>query len=92
MIDQMILPIILIIALVWLALRVSRQKTKQLQRYWDIKIGMPEQEMLNIMGSGYSRSLLKNNRIKYEWRINATSYGTYSNGVSTRSYSGVKKS
>ena len=52
---------------------------------------MPEEEMLLIMGEGYNRSLLKNNRVKYEWRINASSYGTYCNGVSTRTYSGVKK-
>ncbi len=47
--------------------------------------------MLNIMGSGYSRSLLKNNRVKYEWRINAISYGSSYKGFSSRSYSGVKK-
>ena len=71
---------------------VSHQrKLEQLQRYWEIEIGMPEDEMLDIMGEGYSRSLLKNNRVKYEWRINATSYGSSYNGSSTRTYSGVKK-
>ncbi len=39
------------------------------------------------MGGGYNKSSLKNNRFKYEWRMNATSYGQY--GV--RSYQGVKK-
>ena len=29
--------------------------------------------MLDIMGDGFDRSLLKNNRIKYEWRINVNS-------------------
>jgi glutamine amidotransferase-like uncharacterized protein len=43
------------------------------------------------MGEGYNRSLLKNNRVKYEWRINATSTGSSYKGFSTRSYSGVKK-
>ena len=52
---------------------------------------MKESEMLSIMGGGYNRSLLKNNRIKYEWRINATSTGVSNRGVSSRSYSGVKK-
>ena len=43
-------------------------KLEQLQRYWDVEIGMSEDEMLSIMGDGYNRSLLKNNRVKYEWR------------------------
>ena len=63
------------------------RKKIQLENYWDIEIGMPESEMLKIMGNGYNRSLLKNNRVKYEWRINATSYGS----GNTRSYSGIKK-
>ncbi len=61
----------------------TKKKLEQLQRCHIIKIGMSENEMLLIMGEGYSKSLLKNNRKKYEWRINATRYGT--------SYSGVKK-
>ena len=67
------------------------EKLEQLQRYWDIELGMPEEKMLNIMGEGYSRSLLKNNRVKYEWRINAYSYGSYHGSISTRIYSGIKK-
>ena len=63
----------------------------KLKRYWDVTIDMPEQEMLSIMGGGYSRSLLKNNRVKYEWRINAVSFGRSYNGFNIRSYSGVKK-
>lgn len=81
------LYIIIIIA----ALIIKRKKLKQLQRYWYIEIGMAEDDMLRIMGNGYNRSLLKNNRVKYEWRIKSTSTGYYSNGVSTRTYSGVKK-
>ena len=60
---------------------------KQLKRYRNIKIGMSEREMLNIMGKGYNKSSLKGNRFKYEWRINGTSVGR--NGV--RSYTGVRK-
>lgn len=74
-----------------IAFSIGNKKLEQLQRYWDVKIGMDEDEMLNIMGDGYNRSLLKNNRVKYEWRINATSYGSSYKGFSTRSYSGVKK-
>lgn len=69
----------------------SNKQLEQLDRYWDVEIGMTENEMLAIMGDGYNRSLLKNNRVKYEWRINATSYGSSYKGISTRSYSGVKK-
>ena len=59
----------------------------KLNRYKQITLGMPEQEMLKIMGKGYDKSLLKNNKNKYEWRINATSYGH----KGFRTYSGVRK-
>ena len=72
-------------------INTSRKQLEQLQRYWDVKIGMSEKEMLDIMGVGYNRSFLKNNRVKYEWRINATSVGSSYKGISFRSYSGVKK-
>lgn len=48
---------------------------------------MPEDEMLSIMGDHYNKSLLKNGRVKYEWRIRASSHSVY--GV--RFYSGVRK-
>lgn len=82
--------IILLIAIT-LSIYVGIKKTRQLQKYWDVEIGMSEDEMLSIMGKGYNRSLLKNNRVKYEWRINASSYGTSYKGVSSRTYTGVKK-
>ena len=63
-----------------------RKQLEQLQRYWNVEIGMPEEEMLDIMGEGYNRSFLKNNRVKYEWRINATSVGSSYKGTSFRSY------
>lgn len=72
-------------------MNASRKQLEQLQRYWDVEIGMSEEEMIDIMGEGYNRSLLKNNRVKYEWRINATSVGSSYKGTSFRSYSGVKK-
>ena len=74
-----------------IAYGIGHQKVEQLQRYWEIQIGMPEHVMLDIMGDGFNRSLLKNNRVKYEWRINASSYGSSYKGFSTRQYSGVKK-
>ena len=62
-----------------------------MRRYKRIELGMTEDEMLKIMGKRYNRSLLKDNRKKYEWRINASSTGTSYGGVHQRSYSGVKK-
>ena len=57
-----------------------------------ITLGMPEDEMLAIMGNRYNKSLLKNNRVKYEWRYsNGGSYGSSFKGFSTRFYSGVRK-
>jgi len=56
-----------------------------------VELGMEESQMLQIMGKGYNRSLLKNNRVKYEWRVNARSSGYSRRGVSTREYRGVSK-
>lgn len=84
----MIAVLVVILAIVF---SIRNKKIEQLQRYWDVEIGMTEDEMLDIMGNGYTRSLLKNNRVKYEWRINASSYSSSYKGFSTRSYSGVKK-
>lgn len=62
-----------------------------------LRLGMPEYEMLErigrtYLGDDYDKSLLKNNRVKYEWRIsNGISSGFYFKGFSTRAYSGVKK-
>ena len=56
-----------------IAVNAGDEEIEQLQRYWDIEIGMMEKEMLDIMGDGFDRSLLKNNCIKYEWRINVNS-------------------
>lgn len=57
-----------------------------------ISLGMSESKMLKIMGRRYNKSLLKNNRVKYEWRYsNGVSTGTSYRGVSVRKYSGVSK-
>lgn len=66
---------------------IGVKRRAKLRRYTSIQIGMSESEMLAIMGKGYNRSLLKNNRTKYEWRINASSSGY----GSTRIYSGIRK-
>ena len=70
---------------------IGIQRRNQLKRYIQISIGMTETEMLSIMGDGYNVSSLKNNRKKYEWRINASSSGSYGHGVSFRSYTGVRR-
>lgn len=72
---------------IWYFWYVTAQR-QQLKRYEQVTIGMSEEEMLQIMGKGYNKSSLKNNRFKYEWRINATSA---KNGFGGRMYSGVKK-
>lgn len=69
----------------------AKRRINKLRRYLRVSIGMPEDEVMVIMGRGYARSLLKDGRTKYEWRIEATSYGTSYRGHSTRAYSGVKK-
>lgn len=66
--------------------------TKETQRSKvdSITLGMSEGEMLEIMGNRCTKSLLKNNRTKYEFRFsNATS--TSVRGTGTRVYSGVRK-
>ena len=87
----MIIMIAATILLTALGVAIGNKKREQLRRYWEIEVDMPEEEMLTIMGEGYNRSYLKNNRTKYEWRINSSSYGSYHKGVSVRSYSGVQK-
>ena len=75
-----------ILLVLYILIMVSQRE--QLKRYESVTIGMPEEDMLKIMGSGYNKSSLKNNRFKYEWRINATSA---KNGLGGRMYSGVRK-
>lgn len=87
---SIVMFVVLLIVII-ISIYLGIKKTRQLQKYWDVEIGMSEDEMLSIMGKGYNRSLLKNNRVKYEWRINASSYGTSYKGFSTRTYTGVKK-
>lgn len=92
-----LIVVFVVIAVIYLLIYVAMgqsaiRKRKKLGRYWKVEIGMPENEMLDIMGNGYNRSLLQNNRVKYEWRIQASSSGyTYYNGASTNSYSGDRK-
>ena len=62
-------------------------KRSQMRKYTKITIGMSEAEMLKIMGEGYDMSSLRNNRIKYEWRIGSTR----SSYQGTSTYSGVSK-
>jgi len=83
------LPFLLVFALlvsIWAFISLSA-KRKQLKTSQTIPIGMREDQMLSLMGGGYTRSLLKNGRTKYEWRINASSYSSHG----TTTYSGVQK-
>lgn len=85
-----VLAVITILIDVAMGLTIIRKREK-LRRYQKVEIGMSENEMLDIMGDGYNRSLLQNNRVKYEWCMKASSAAYYDRGVSTRSYSGDRK-
>lgn len=61
----------LMIVLLCLCAYIGAIPKAKLRKYTQIEIGMSEDEMLSIMGKGYNRSLLKNNRKKYEWRVAA---------------------
>ena len=51
---------------------IKNQKTDRLRGYQDVVEGMSEQDMLSVMGGGYSISVLNGNTVKYEWRINGS--------------------
>ena len=59
----------------------------RLRNYEKIYLGMEENEMLRIMGGHPNKTLFKDGRIKYEWRINGSSISQ----DNVRFYSGVKK-
>lgn len=90
-IKPIIICVILITVISIITIIIRNAKISKLRRSEEIYIGMDEDEMLSIMGGGYTRSLLKNNRTKYEWRMNATSYTSSYKGGNSTSYSGVKK-
>lgn len=87
-----VMGIIMLAAAVVGAIVHSANVSSQRSKIDNITLGMPQQQMLSIMGSGYNRSLLKNNRTKYEWRFSyAHNTGTSYRGISSRTYSGVRK-
>ena len=70
----------------------SSRRNDQRDKVDSIYLGMPEKEMLLILGTNYNRSLLKNGRTKYEFRFSESgSFGVYGNGMSMRTYHGVRK-
>lgn len=75
------------IVVILIVIFISTPLTPKLRNYKDVKLGMSEGEMLSIMGEHYNKSLLKNDRIKYEWRIGSTSHSV----CGVRFYSGVRK-
>lgn len=76
-----------IIIIVIIILSILLLTKPRLRNYEKIYLGMEENEMLRIMGGHPNKTLFKDGRIKYEWRINGSSI---SQG-SVRFYSGVKK-
>lgn len=85
--DFVTIIVAIVVVLFVYAIYHDISRNTQLKRYERIQIGMPESEMLSIMGKGYNKSSLTNGKYKYEWRINGISYGSHG----FRSYSGVRK-
>lgn len=84
----------IIIILFTVIIIISKQAIRagRRSRIDQVRLGMSESEMLRIMGRRYNKSLLKNNRVKYEWRYsNGRSTGSSYKGISVRKYSGVSK-
>lgn len=82
--------LILIVTITFICRYEIRERRRN--RVNHISLGMNEDKMLKIMGKRYNKSLLKNNRVKYEWRYsNGISTGTSYRGVNVRKYSGVSK-
>ena len=71
----LLIYVIAILIFIISAIRTHKVKVNT-QAYKSIEIGMSETEMFEIMGKNYSRSLLKNERKKYEWKYDnySTSY------------------
>ncbi|WP_024865644.1 hypothetical protein [Butyrivibrio sp. FCS014] len=87
----MYLAIFLIVAAIILLAKYA-VKAGRRNRVAKISLGMSENEMLKIMGRRYNKSLLKNDRVKYEWRYsNGGSTGSSYRGNSVRKYHGVSK-
>lgn len=51
------IAIIAMVAISIVVVNIGDEEIEQLQRYWDVEIGMTEDEMLDIMGDGFNRSL-----------------------------------
>lgn len=67
----------------------STKRHTQKNNVESVELGMSEEEMLDIMaGYKYNKSLLKNNRVKYEFRFNNSSSYSYRG---YRTYQGVRK-
>lgn len=103
MIEKIITIIVIatfIAGIVFLFVKVKKTTPKYLPLSYALDLlylGMSEHEMLEIIdrtsyGGMHNKSLLKNNRVKYEWRIsNGTSSGYSYKGFSMREYFGVEK-
>ena len=63
-----------------------RRRVSQLRNYVNISLGMPEQQMLSIMGPGYNRSLLRDGTVRYEWHISGVSSGFINDGFVTMAH------
>lgn len=84
-----IISVVVVIAFILIIRSLCNERRDKISA---IDIGMSESDMLYIMGGRPNKSLLKDNRVKYEWRYqNGYSAGSTICGVRMRGYSGVKK-
>ncbi len=70
----------------------GNSSTSAISNYNLIHIGMSKTEAINLLGEGYSISLLRNGEEKYTWkiRIGSTTHSyRWFKGYSTRDYSGA---
>ena len=67
--------IVIIYVLIEMAIGPSGRSgyTQRLKRYRELYIGMYEDDMLSIMGPGYSVSQLRDGTIKYTWSLSGES-------------------
>lgn len=72
--DSVFWLVLIIFAVGAVCVNMDKRKLEQSRRHKKVELGMPEDKMLEIMGGGYSRRLLTNNRVEYEWHINESRF------------------
>ena len=61
--------LILFIAISIFSVFLALRKVKRMNRYTEVKKGMTEQEVFQILGKDYNDKVTKPNYVKYIWKI-----------------------